>query len=203
MSSRSVAQNPGAPKSFSPLCPSPDYRFRPPLCAVRRRLRVRAAFRAELRRLADPRLLAARRAWLDSADREAVLWLSRRRALDTARDRLADLPVRPRRPRLRSRAACLLVRADPRRGGGSFMPARRAFERPMAMACSGDLAPCWPSRTCSISSRTNSPAWVDGALPSRASCFALSIAGSSGITILSLCGIGAGRTASYDHAAFL
>jgi hypothetical protein len=30
---------------------------------------------------------------------------------------------------------------------GSFTPDRRAFESPMAMACSGDRAPCFPSRT--------------------------------------------------------
>ena len=53
------------------------------------------------------------------------------------------------------------------RGGFSLTPARRAFDRPIAMACLADRAPCFPSRTCSISSRTNSPAWVDGALPAR------------------------------------
>jgi hypothetical protein len=35
------------------------------------------------------------------------------------------------------------------------------------MACFVDRAPCFPLRTCSISSRTNSPACVVGALPSR------------------------------------
>ena len=52
-------------------------------------------------------------------------------------------------------------------GGGSFTPARRAFDRPMAIACFAERAPCLPSRMCSISSRTNAPAWVDGDLPSR------------------------------------
>jgi hypothetical protein len=33
------------------------------------------------------------------------------------------------------------VRCLPRFGGGNFTPARRAFERPMAIACSGDRAP--------------------------------------------------------------
>ncbi len=32
-------------------------------------------------------------------------------------------------------------------GGLSFTPALRALERPMAMACCGELAPCFPSRT--------------------------------------------------------
>src|SRR3569623_687984 len=51
--------------------------------------------------------------------------------------------------------------------GGTSTPARRAFERPMAIACLADRAPCLPSRTCSISSRTNSPACVVDAFPSR------------------------------------
>jgi hypothetical protein len=49
------------------------------------------------------------------------------------------------------------------------MPARRAFDSPMAMACFGLRTPCFPSLTCSISSRTNSPACVVGAFPSLAS----------------------------------
>jgi hypothetical protein len=53
-------------------------------------------------------------------------------------------------------------------GGGSFTPARRALDSPMAMACLVDRAPCLPSRISSISSRTNSPAWVEGAFPSCA-----------------------------------
>jgi hypothetical protein len=64
-------------------------------------------------------------------------------------------------------------------GGGSFTPARRAFDKPIAIACFADRAPCFPSRTCSISSRTNSPACVDGDLPS--SSRALSKVSSSGI----------------------
>ena len=82
-----------------------------------------------------------------------------------------------------SALACFRVRADafPRFGGGSFTPARRAFDKPMAIACSGERAPCSPSLMCSISSRTNSPAWVEGALPSRSSSRARSIGSSSGI----------------------
>ena len=52
----------------------------------------------------------------------------------------------------------------------------------MAIACSGERAPCSPSRICSISSRTNSPACVEGALPSTSSSRARSIASSSGIS---------------------
>jgi hypothetical protein len=32
-------------------------------------------------------------------------------------------------------------------GAGSFTPARRAFDRPMAIACFVDRAPCFPSLT--------------------------------------------------------
>src|SRR5262245_30108677 len=49
------------------------------------------------------------------------------------------------------------------------------------MACLVDRAPCLPSRTCSISSRTNSPACVEGALPSRLSLRARSSVFFSGI----------------------
>ena len=34
----------------------------------------------------------------------------------------------------------------PAGGGGIFTPACRAFERPIAIACLADLAPCLPSR---------------------------------------------------------
>src|SRR5262245_48487813 len=39
----------------------------------------------------------------------------------------------------------------------------------MAIACFAERAPCLPSRTCSISSRTNSPAAVLGLFPWRRS----------------------------------
>jgi hypothetical protein len=63
----------------------------------------------------------------------------------------------------------LRVRSDawPRFGGFSLTPERRAFDKPIAIACFVDRAPCLPFRTCSISSRTNSPACVVGAFPSR------------------------------------
>jgi hypothetical protein len=60
-------------------------------------------------------------------------------------------------------------------------PARRALESPIAIACLVDLAPCFPLRMCSISSCTNSPAWVDGDLPCAASLRALLIVPRSGI----------------------
>jgi hypothetical protein len=66
-------------------------------------------------------------------------------------------------------------------GVPSFTPERRALERPIAIACRGERAPCFPSRTWHISSRTNSPACVDGDFPSRASSLARSIVLRSGI----------------------
>jgi hypothetical protein len=49
---------------------------------------------------------------------------------------------------------------------GIFTPARRAFDKPIATACLRDLTGCLPFLACSISSLTNSPAWVLGDLPS-------------------------------------
>jgi hypothetical protein len=66
-------------------------------------------------------------------------------------------------------------------GGESFTPARRAFDSPIAIACFVDRAPCFPSRTWCISSRTNSPAWVVGDFPWRSSSLARSIVCFSGM----------------------
>src|SRR5262249_17883474 len=65
--------------------------------------------------------------------------------------------------------------------GGSSTPARRAFDNPIAIACFVLRAPCLPSRIWCISSRTNSPACVVGAFPSRASWRARSMVLFSGI----------------------
>ena len=53
----------------------------------------------------------------------------------------------------------------------------------MAIACFADRAPCFPSRTWWISSRTNSPAWVDADFPSALSRLARSIVSCSGIAL--------------------
>jgi hypothetical protein len=63
--------------------------------------------------------------------------------------------------------------------GRAGMPARRAFDKPMATACLVFFAPCLPSRTWCTSSRTNSPAAVDGALPCARSCSAACLVASS------------------------
>ena len=89
----------------------------------------------------------------DNAVREAARRPSRFRARNVARDLDGDA-LRPNLARERSRCACFLVRAVavPFLGGLSLTPARRAFERPIAIACFVDRAPCFPLRTCSISS---------------------------------------------------
>ncbi|WP_198030245.1 hypothetical protein [Bradyrhizobium sp. Tv2a-2] len=51
----------------------------------------------------------------------------------------------------------------------------------MAMACCGDRAPCSPWRILSISSRTNSPAWVLADFPARLSALAFRIVSFRGI----------------------
>lgn len=100
---------------------------------------------------------------------------SRFRARFVARLRLAEGAVRFG-PSSVSRSACFRVRSLtlPRFGVPSGTPARRAFDNPIAMACFAERAPCLPSRTCSISSRTNSPAAVEALLPSRRSSSARS-----------------------------
>ena len=145
------------------------------------RLRVGAAFFAARERLALERCRAAERAWRDNALREADRRDSRLSACRTARERVRDGLLRDFALR-KSRAACFFVLAEPLLGGGNFTPARRALDKPIAMACCGERAPCFPSRMCSISSRTNSPACVEGDFPSRSSSRALSIVSCSGIT---------------------
>jgi len=164
-------------------------------------LRVLAAFRAALRSPAFPLVRTAflAAALRDDAPRRRALPFacrasercdaaerpSRRSARFTPRERVRDGRRRERDfPRAVSCAAFSRVSAevDPFLGAGSFTPARRAFDSPIAIACCGDRAPCLPSRTWWISSRTNSPAWVLGDLPSRASSCALSIVSFSGMT---------------------
>src|SRR5579859_4022186 len=70
------------------------------------------------------------------------------------------------------------------------------------MACFADRAPCLPSRTCSISSRTNSPAAVDGALPRRRAFFARSTVLASGISKPSLARVPSNSRTSYAYADY-
>jgi hypothetical protein len=101
---------------------------------------VRDAFLAEAERLDAVRDRAAFRACRPSAFLVPAERPSRLSAPRTARDRFAE-------GLLRFFVVLLAERADPPFFGGTFTPARRALESPMAIACSGDRAPCFPSRT--------------------------------------------------------
>jgi hypothetical protein len=130
--------------------------IRPSCCA-----RVRTAFWAAERRFSLPRRSALPRVWRDSAACDAAAVPSRFSDSSAARD-LVGSGFRPVALGLR------LVAFFPG-GGGSFTPALLALDRPMAITCLAERAPCMPSRTCSISSRTYSPACVeaDFAFPAR------------------------------------
>jgi hypothetical protein len=122
------------------------------------RARVLAAFRAAALREAADRRRAALFAWRDSAFGDAALRPSRFSLRREARERRGDGRARLLPARLAA-AARFFVEAFAFLGGaGSFTPARRAFERPIAIACLVDRAPCLPSRMWWISSRMNSPA---------------------------------------------
>jgi hypothetical protein len=108
-------------------------------------LRVAAAFLAEREREAAERLAAALRACRDSAFVDAALRPSRLSARKVARERVADFSPLPALFPLRiSRAACCRVFFDvfPFFGGARFTPARRAFDRPIAIACLVERALC-------------------------------------------------------------
>ncbi|HEY6128904.1 MAG TPA: hypothetical protein VIW23_12050 [Candidatus Acidoferrum sp.] len=96
-----------------------------------------------------PRLLAALRVWRASADLDVLDLLSLFNAPEVARDRLGETFLCLDRPLAKSRFAWrrIFALARPAFGAPSFTPARRAFDSPIAMACCGDLAPCFPSRT--------------------------------------------------------
>ncbi len=130
---------------------------------------MRAAFLAAALRLALPRFLALARACRERACGDAALLPSRFKASSVARDRFG----------LGFRLVAFVAFLPG--GGCNLTPALRAFESPMAMACLADRAPCFPSRTWSISSRTYSPACVEGALPSALSFCARRVVSLSGM----------------------
>jgi hypothetical protein len=136
---------------------------------------VREAFFAAAFNDPLPRRRAVARANRDNEDFDAARRPSRRSAALVAAERLAE-GFRRDRDRLKADWALRRVRSEvfPFSGACNFTPARRAFDRPMAMACFDDRAPCFPLRMWSISSRTNSPACVDADLPLRLSLLALS-----------------------------
>lgn len=126
-------------------------------------------------RAEDDRLRAADFAWRDNARCDAPEWPSRLSAPLTARERFAEGRL------LRPCDFSFFADALPFGAGGSFTPAFRALESPMAIACFELRTPCFPSLTWWISSRTNSPACVVGAFPSRASSRARSKVSFSGM----------------------
>ena len=146
---------------------------------------VRTASLAEAERSAAVRRLALARACLDRAADDTIWWPSPFSFFFIARERLGFGALSGCLPRRISRAACSRTPSEvvPFGGGGSFTPARRALESPMAMACSVERAPCFPARMCSISSRTNSPACVDSDFPSRLSLCRRASVFLSGMTV--------------------
>jgi hypothetical protein len=115
--------------------------------ARRRRCLVRAARRAAALRDFGDRRRAAAVAWRESALRDAAARPWRLSARRVARDRRVDGWLRRLAARLAD-AALRFVEAFALAGGrGSFTPARLAFERPIAIACFVEAAPCLPSRT--------------------------------------------------------
>ena len=123
---------------------------------------VFAASRDAAERSAAERRRAAEEACRDNAFRDAALCPSRLSASRTARDRVADvfagrLPCASAFFALRR----VLAAAVPFFGAANFTPARRAFERPMAMACLVDVRHACPrEHGVSPRARTRQPAWT-------------------------------------------
>ena len=103
---------------------------------------MRAALRADADRELALRRRAALFAWRETAFFDPALCPSRFNAVDEARARVGDgfRPFRAESWRARFFAAFPF-------GLGTFTPARRALESPIAIACFVLLAPCFPSRT--------------------------------------------------------
>ena len=164
-----------------------------PACAFR----VRAAFFAAADLCAGLRFRAAVRACLESASVDAAARLSRLSAFSVACERFRDgLAFAPFSAFLRSCFAFTRVSSGtlPFSGTGNFTPARLAFERPMAIACLVERAPCSPLRIDSISSRTNSPAWVEADFPSCLSRRARSMVSFFGMMVPRLLSLTTRRT---------
>ncbi|MRH00159.1 hypothetical protein GIY21_07605 [Xanthomonas sontii] len=146
---------------------------------------VCAAFFAAAERLLALRFFAARLVCVDSASLPTVCvallpLLAVFSAFLAPRERVGDgLACLP--PLASSCATFFLVAFDAVFDAPVLTPARRALDRPMAIACLVDFTWVLPSRTRSISSRTNSPAWVVPALPSRLARRARVVVDCSGI----------------------
>jgi hypothetical protein len=136
---------------------------------------VRAAFFAAVERLVAVRFDALFLACTDSARSDAADLPSRLSALLLARERAAEVSFTTEvffgaafraagrfagafvvadflADALVSCAAFFFVALLAVLAGFALIPARRALDSPIAMACFADRAPCLPSRMCSISS---------------------------------------------------
>ncbi|AJC45588.1 hypothetical protein SB85_07180 [Xanthomonas sacchari] len=146
---------------------------------------VCAAFFAAAERLPAVRFFAARLVCVDSASLPTVLravapLLAVLSAFLAPRERVGDgLPCLPLLAS--SCATFFLVSFEAVFDAPVLTPARRALDKPMAIACLVDFTWVLPSRTRSISSRTNSPACVVPALPSRLARRARVVVDCSGI----------------------
>src|SRR5277367_4072285 len=67
---------------------------------------------------------------------------------------------------------------------GTLIPASRALDSPIAMACLRDMAPCFREALWCISSRTKAPACVEGLSPRRLASAALRRVAFSGMVQL-------------------
>jgi hypothetical protein len=104
--------------------------------------------RADTDRAAGPRRFAAAFAWRESAVFDAAARPSRLSAEDVAFERVRDTACFADLAFAESFAAFRRVSALlPLPGAFNATPARRAFDRPIAIACFAERAPCLPSRT--------------------------------------------------------
>ena len=147
------------------------------MSAAYRFARVRAAFFAAAERSAALLPRATERACFESACFDAAAPPSRLSALSVACERFRDVGGPPSRAFSRSRFAFsrVFLETIPFLGGGSFTPARRALERPIAIACFVERAPCALHELSRfLRGQTRPPAcWA--AFPSRSSSRARSI----------------------------
>lgn len=162
---------------------------------------VRAALRAAAERSAELRFAAETRDRRDRAVEDAACVPSFFSALTEACERFGD-GLAGDLARLLSFTACFRVFSEtfPLGGTGRSTPALLALERPMAIACLADLAPCFPSRMCSIVSRTNSPAWVPADLPSCLALRALRMVLLSGMSSI---GSDGNRSSRFSRTCYL
>jgi hypothetical protein len=116
-------------------------------------LLVLAAFLADWRKLCAPRFLALALAKRDNAVCDAASEPSLRNASSVARVHLLE----GFRIALRLARACIAFPLLFLPLAGILIPARRALDKPIAINCFVNRAPCAPCRMWSISSLTNSP----------------------------------------------